>query len=156
MANNVVKDAQGKAVTKYIRISPLKVRGVANEIRGKNVREALGILKFTPRKAASYLKKTLESAISKTYGKCERTDILMPDSSWDDPKYWMESIENKERYFFTSWTKESGAMLPKDMVGIYMGICANSSLSGYICLEYEFSNHEAVTKAATEAEDSTL
>ena len=64
MANNVVKDAQGKAVTKYIRISPLKVRGVANEIRGKNVREALGILKFTPRKAASYLKKTLESAIS--------------------------------------------------------------------------------------------
>ena len=66
MANNAVevKAKEGKAVTKYIRISPLKVRGVANEIRGKNVREALGILKFTPRKAASLLKKSLESAIS--------------------------------------------------------------------------------------------
>ena len=36
-----------KAVMKYIRISPLKVRSVANEVRGKGVREAMGILKFT-------------------------------------------------------------------------------------------------------------
>lgn len=64
MANSEVKVQEGKAVTKYIRISPLKVRGVANEIRGKNVKEALGILKFTPRKAAGFLKKSLESAIS--------------------------------------------------------------------------------------------
>lgn len=65
MANEVeVKVPQGKAVIKYIRISPFKVRGVANEIRGKNVREALGILKFTPRKAAGLLTKSLESAIS--------------------------------------------------------------------------------------------
>ncbi|KAF0091039.1 MAG: large subunit ribosomal protein L22 [Fusobacteria bacterium] len=53
-----------KAVMKYIRISPLKVRSVANEVRGKGVREAMGILKFTPRKAAGFLLKTLNSAMS--------------------------------------------------------------------------------------------
>ena len=53
-----------QAVTKYIRISPRKVRSVANELRGKSVREALGILKFTPRKAAGYLAKTVASAAS--------------------------------------------------------------------------------------------
>ena len=55
---------QAQAVMKYIRISPQKVRSVANEIRGKGVREAVGILTFTPRKAAGFLKKTVNSAIS--------------------------------------------------------------------------------------------
>lgn len=64
MTNSEVKIQEGKAITKYIRISPFKVRGIANEIRGKNINEALGILRFTPRKSASLLKKSLESAIS--------------------------------------------------------------------------------------------
>ena len=55
---------QAQAVMKYIRISSQKVRSVANEIRGKNVREAMGILTFTPRKAAGFLKKTVKSAVS--------------------------------------------------------------------------------------------
>ena len=53
-----------KAVEKYIRISPQKLRSVANEIRGKELRNALAILKFSPRKASFLLEKVVKSAVS--------------------------------------------------------------------------------------------
>ena len=55
---------EARAVAKYIRISPLKARSVADAIRGKNVGEAYGILKFTPRKGAFLIEKVLKSAVS--------------------------------------------------------------------------------------------
>ena len=39
---------EAKAVARYVRIAPRKVRQVANEIKGKAVDEALQILEFTP------------------------------------------------------------------------------------------------------------
>ena len=53
-----------RAVSKYIRISPQKARLVAELIRGRDVDEALSILKFTPKKAARLIDKTLRSAIA--------------------------------------------------------------------------------------------
>ncbi|WP_300409483.1 50S ribosomal protein L22 [Lagierella sp.] len=53
-----------KAIAKYERISPLKVNFICKEIRGKNVDEALAILKFTPKKGARLLEKVLKSAIA--------------------------------------------------------------------------------------------
>ena len=38
-----------KATAKYIRIAPRKIRIVMNLIRGKSIREAFAILKFTPK-----------------------------------------------------------------------------------------------------------
>ncbi|NMB09564.1 MAG: 50S ribosomal protein L22 [Tissierellia bacterium] len=55
---------EAKAIAKYQRISPLKVNFICKEIRGKNVDEALAILKFTPKKGARILEKVLESAIA--------------------------------------------------------------------------------------------
>lgn len=46
------------------RLSAQKARLVADQIRGKGVEEALNILAFSPKKAASLMKKTLESAIA--------------------------------------------------------------------------------------------
>ena len=43
---------EARAVTRHVRISPQKARLVANLIRGKQVEEALAILRFTPKKAA--------------------------------------------------------------------------------------------------------
>ncbi|MBI1994239.1 MAG: 50S ribosomal protein L22, partial [Deltaproteobacteria bacterium] len=42
-----------RAVTKFIRLSPRKVRLVVDQIRGKGVEEALNILKFTPQRSAA-------------------------------------------------------------------------------------------------------
>ncbi len=51
-----------KAIAKYIRISPRKVRLVVDLIRGKDVREALAILKYTPQRASEPVAKVVKSA----------------------------------------------------------------------------------------------
>lgn len=55
---------EARAIARYIRISPLKVNYIAKEIRGKNIDEALAVLKFTPKKGAKELEKVLNSAIA--------------------------------------------------------------------------------------------
>lgn len=49
---------------KYIRISPKKVRPIADLIRGKNALEAEVILSAMPQRAASVIGKVLKSAIA--------------------------------------------------------------------------------------------
>ena len=53
---------EATARARFVRGSARKVRRVADLIRGKNVEEALNILTFTPKAAASLLEKTLKSA----------------------------------------------------------------------------------------------
>ena len=55
-------DKRPKAVAKYIRISPSKVRIVIDLIRGKNYFDALAILENTPKAASLPVKKLLNSA----------------------------------------------------------------------------------------------
>ncbi len=54
--------SEARATAKHIRISPRKVRQVVDLIRGKKVDEALAILKFTPRRAATAVEKVVKSA----------------------------------------------------------------------------------------------
>lgn len=49
---------------KWVRISPTKVRIVAQKIKNKKIGEASAILMYTPKKAATVLKKVLDSAIA--------------------------------------------------------------------------------------------
>jgi large subunit ribosomal protein L22 len=65
-----------KAISKYIRISPLKARDVAREITGMPVGEALSLLTFTPKKAAVLFTKTLKSAVANA----EHNFDLNPDT----------------------------------------------------------------------------
>ncbi|NOZ93069.1 50S ribosomal protein L22 [bacterium 3DAC] len=53
-----------KATAKYLRLSPKKARPVIALIRGKQVDEALAIMKYTPKKAARLIYKVLYSAMS--------------------------------------------------------------------------------------------
>ncbi len=55
---------EAKALRKHVRISPRKVKPIADLVRGKDVKEASAILKFTPNKGAKELLKTLESAVA--------------------------------------------------------------------------------------------
>ncbi|MDE3088998.1 MAG: 50S ribosomal protein L22 [Chloroflexota bacterium] len=52
------------AVEKFIRMSPRKVRLVADLVRGKGVDEAMGLLKMTPKQAARAIEKAINSAAS--------------------------------------------------------------------------------------------
>ena len=51
-----------KARSRYVRISPQKVRLIAGAIKGKPVETGLGILKFMPQKAAGLVEKVVRSA----------------------------------------------------------------------------------------------
>ena len=53
-----------KAVSRYVRISPQKVRMLAGVIKGKPVDAGLNILKFMPQKAAGIVEKVVRSAVS--------------------------------------------------------------------------------------------
>jgi len=53
---------EARAIAKYIRISPRKMRFVCDMVRGKDVDEALTILKFHPSKGARLLEKVVKSA----------------------------------------------------------------------------------------------
>ncbi|MBD2387589.1 50S ribosomal protein L22 [Cylindrospermum sp. FACHB-282] len=53
---------EAKAIARYIRISPYKVRRVLDQIRGRSYREALIILEFMPYRACEPVLKVLRSA----------------------------------------------------------------------------------------------
>ncbi|CAN7599018.1 MULTISPECIES: 50S ribosomal protein L22 [Bacillaceae] len=55
---------QAKAVARTVRIAPRKVRLVVDLIRGKQVGEAVAILKHTPKAASPVIEKVLKSAIA--------------------------------------------------------------------------------------------
>ena len=55
---------EAKAHLKYARISPRKVKIVLDLIRGKDVAQAMAILKNTPKSASEYLTKLLRSAVA--------------------------------------------------------------------------------------------
>ena len=53
-----------KAIARYIRMSPHKVRRVLDQIRGRSYREALIILEFMPYRACDPVLKVLRSAVA--------------------------------------------------------------------------------------------
>lgn len=53
---------EARAQARYVRIAPRKARAVADLIRQKDVDEALGILRYTPRRAAQVVSKVVQSA----------------------------------------------------------------------------------------------
>ena len=55
---------EARATLKYARISARKVKIVADLIRGKDVDEALSIVKFTPKASSEIIEKLLKSAIA--------------------------------------------------------------------------------------------
>ena len=62
------------AKLKNCPMSARKMRLVADNIRGKNVSQALGILKFTKRESATWLEKVLLSAIANWEYKLDNTE----------------------------------------------------------------------------------
>lgn len=53
-----------QAKHKYARISPRKVRLIADMIRGRDVQDAMNVLKFSPHRGASMMSQVLKSAIA--------------------------------------------------------------------------------------------
>ncbi len=55
---------QTQAVLKFVRLSPLKARLLADMVRGQKVDQAINTLKFSQQRAAGIIRKVLESAVA--------------------------------------------------------------------------------------------
>jgi large subunit ribosomal protein L22 len=62
---------EARAISKYNRQSPRKMRLVIDLIRSKNVGEAYAILQFSKKKAAEQIDKTLRSAVANAKSKAD-------------------------------------------------------------------------------------
>nr|QUE28835.1 ribosomal protein L22 [Porphyropsis coccinea] len=63
MTNNI-QLIEVKAVGKYLRMSPTKVRRVLDQIRGKNYKDSMMILEFMPYRCCEPILKIVKSAAS--------------------------------------------------------------------------------------------
>ena len=59
-----MEEMEVRAIARYIRISPRKIRLLMREIRGKRVEEALSLLAFAPQRGAPILRKVINSAVA--------------------------------------------------------------------------------------------
>ncbi len=69
---------EARAIARYVRMSPRKVRKVVDLIRGKSVSDALTVLHFMPHRASLPVEKVLRSAAANAVNKSER-GRLNPD-----------------------------------------------------------------------------
>ncbi len=60
----MVEQIDVRATARYVPMSPQKVRLVVDLIRGRDVNEAMDILRYTPKAAATPVAKVLRSAIA--------------------------------------------------------------------------------------------
>ncbi len=64
MSKDSLQNNEVRAVSKYIRISPSKVRRVLKQIQGKSYKDALILLEFMPYAACEPITKVLRSAVA--------------------------------------------------------------------------------------------
>ncbi len=82
---------QAKAIAKTVRIAPRKVRLVIDLIRGKDVGEAIAVLKHTQRGASPEIEKVLNSAIANA----EHNYEMNPEDLYISEAYVNEGVTLK-------------------------------------------------------------
>ena len=89
---------EAKAVAKYVRIAPRKVRVVMDLIRGKKVADAFAILKFTPKVGAEAIEKVLKSAVANAENNFDmNVDNLYVSTCFVDQGPTMKRIHPRSR-----------------------------------------------------------
>ena len=87
---------EASATVRHVRMSPRKVRIVANMIRGKRVDQALGMLALLPKKSARIINKLVHSAAANaddlSKGKADVDSLVIKSIQVDNGpirKNWM-------------------------------------------------------------------
>ena len=83
----------------------------------------------------------IREQISKIYGINKLTDMLREGSIWSEPKDWMMALKKKQRGLQAKWSINTGANLKDGIMQILLGPRATTTESGYLLLQYKFSNH---------------
>lgn len=98
----------------------------------------------------------MKDKLAKKYGQPEEYDFLLTGSIWNEPNDWMNGIINGERSLVASWKSSSTQTLPNNLESIFLGAQAEDTSSGYLIIEYSFTNHKASEEEIAEIEDDAL
>lgn len=98
----------------------------------------------------------MKGALTEVYGKPVLMDILIAGSIWREPKEWMMSLRQKERYLSVAWTATSASPLKYNLSEIEMDARATSSDEGYYMLQYTFNNWNVCQSEAKAKARSSL
>jgi len=66
---------EARAIARYVRCSPRKLRLVVDLIRGKSAAEALALLRLSPKRAARSVEKVLRSALANLSAKLDNIGV---------------------------------------------------------------------------------
>ncbi|MFO8191770.1 MAG: 50S ribosomal protein L22 [Bacillota bacterium] len=89
---------EAKAQSRYVRLAPRKVRAVVDLIRNKDLDEALSILRYTPRRAASVVAKVVNSAAANAENNLElNRGTLYIDRAYVDEGPTMKRVQPRAR-----------------------------------------------------------
>lgn len=86
-----------KAIHRFARIAPRKARLVMDLIRGRDVDDALAILRFNKRRAAVLIDKVVRSAVANASEQEADTETLYVKECWVDPGPIMKRFQPKDR-----------------------------------------------------------
>jgi large subunit ribosomal protein L22 len=86
-----------KAIHRHARIAPRKARLVLDLIRGRDVDEALSLLKFSKKRAAVLVDKVVRSAVANAGEQEADTGSLYVKEAWADPGPTMKRFMPKDR-----------------------------------------------------------
>ena len=89
---------EARAIAKHVRIAPRKIRIVADLVRGKNVSEAMAILKFTPKVGSKVVEKVIRSAAANAeHNNDMNVDALYISEIFVDQDSTMKRINPRSR-----------------------------------------------------------
>ncbi|MGA2500282.1 MAG: 50S ribosomal protein L22 [Tepidisphaeraceae bacterium] len=82
---------------RFARIAPRKARLVMDTIRGRNVNDALAILRFSKKRAAVMIDQVVRSAIANATEQEAEADDLYVKACWVDPGPIIKRFQPKDR-----------------------------------------------------------
>jgi large subunit ribosomal protein L22 len=86
-----------KATHKFARIAPRKARLILDLIRGRDVDDALALLKFSKKRAAVLVDKVVRSAVANAGEQEADTGALFVKEAWADPGPTIKRFQPKDR-----------------------------------------------------------
>jgi large subunit ribosomal protein L22 len=82
---------------RFARISPRKARLVMNLIRGRDVDDALSLLRFSKQRSAVLIDKVVRAAVANAGEKEADTEELYVSKAWADPGPITKRFQPKDR-----------------------------------------------------------
>jgi large subunit ribosomal protein L22 len=86
-----------KAMHRFARISPRKARLVINLIKGRDVDDAITLLRFSKQRSAVMIEKVVRSAVANAGEQEANTNTLFVARAWVDPGPVIKRFMPKDR-----------------------------------------------------------